>query len=170
MDLPGGYHWSKFICRININASIEKIYDAWTKPVLQEQWFLRETRYTPKEEEAHRDPGTYVQKDDFYQWQWFGYTKETTEKGTVLEANGTDLFQFTFSGETIVTAIIKTEDGESIVELWQENIPKTEVGRVNFHLGCIQGWTFYLANLKSFLEGGIDLRNKNESLKNMINS
>lgn len=30
--------------------------------------------------------------------------------------------------------------------------------------------TFYLANLKSILEGGVDLRNKNEALKKMLNS
>jgi hypothetical protein len=34
----------------------------------------------------------------------------------------------------------------------------------------MEGWVFYLANLKSFPEGGIDLRNKNEKLKSVINS
>jgi hypothetical protein len=30
---------------------------------------------------------------------------------------------------------------------------------------CQLGWTFYLANLKSVIEGGVDLRNKNVDLK-----
>src|SRR5687768_7293438 len=169
MDMLTTYDWSKFVCRINVNAPTKKIYDAWTMPALQERWFLSETNYVPEDEEI-RDRESNVQKNDLYKWHWYGYSKEVMEKGTVLEANGTDLFQFTFAGETIVTVILKTEDGENIVELWQENIPKTEVGKVNYHLNCMQGWTFYLANLKSFLEGGIDLRNKNESLKQMINS
>lgn len=37
-------------------------------------------------------------------------------------------------------------------------------------LSCKTGWTSYLANLKSVLEGGIDPRNKNEQLKAVINS
>jgi hypothetical protein len=40
----------------------------------------------------------------------------------------------------------------------------------NYHVGCKAGWTFYLANLKSILEGGIDMRNKKTRLKEMLNS
>jgi hypothetical protein len=40
----------------------------------------------------------------------------------------------------------------------------------NYHLGCKTGWTFYLANLKSLMEGGIDLRNKNEKIQRVINA
>ena len=29
-----------------------------------------------------------------------------------------------------------------------------DASRANYHLGCLTGWTFYLANLKSILEGG----------------
>jgi len=57
-----------------------------------------------------------------------------------------------------------------VVELWQENIPGDEDSKVNLHMGCTKGWTFYLTNLKSILEGGIDLRNKNISLKNVVNA
>jgi len=39
-----------------------------------------------------------------------------------------------------------------------------------FYIGCGKGWTFYMANLKSILEGGIDLRNKNAAIQNVINA
>ncbi len=39
-----------------------------------------------------------------------------------------------------------------------------------FFIECGKGWTFYMTNLKSILEGGIDLRNKIESVKNVINA
>jgi hypothetical protein len=65
---------------------------------------------------------------------------------------------------------MKEENGYHIVELVQENIPEDDNGKHNWHLGCKTGWTFYLANLKSLAEGGIDLRNKDENLKNMINA
>lgn len=46
---------------------------------------------------------------------------------------------------------------------WGENL-------INYHIGCTKGWNFYLTNLKSLLEGGIDLRNRNKGLKEVINS
>jgi hypothetical protein len=39
-----------------------------------------------------------------------------------------------------------------------------------FFIECGLGWTFYLANLKSILEGGLDLRNKNPEIQKMINA
>lgn len=96
------------------------------------------------------------------------------EFGEIVEVNGTDLIKFTFGGASAanmtVSVTIKNEEGEKIVELTQENIPEDEDGKTKYHLGCMEGWTFYLANLKSILEGGIDLRNKNEKLQKVINS
>jgi hypothetical protein len=48
----------------------------------------------------------------------------------------------------------------SIVELTQENIPIENDPAKNLFVHCQTGWTFYMANLKSVIEGGIDLRNK----------
>ena len=88
----------------------------------------------------------------------------------MLEVNGKDLLRFTFAGSCVVTVTVKIESGETIVELQQENIPLDEDARVHYHLGCLTGWTFYLANLKSVLEGGIDLRNKNKEIQKVVNA
>ena len=72
------------------------------------------------------------------------------------------------SGDCSVT--IKKEEGETIVELVQDNIPDDEHGKQYWHIGCKTGWTFYFANMKSRYEGGIDLRNRNEKLQQVINS
>ena len=69
-----------------------------------------------------------------------------------------------------VSVAFRTEEGETIVELTQYNIAVDDRSKSNFHVGCMQGWTFYLANLKSLMEAGIDLRNKNEKLQRMMNS
>jgi hypothetical protein len=45
-----------------------------------------------------------------------------------------------------------------------------ESGQRYFFIECGKGWTFYMTNLKSILEGGIDLRNKNERKQNVINA
>lgn len=163
------YDWTKFSARVNIKAEMQSIYDAWTKPENLEKWFLSKAEFSASDD-AVRAKGDPVQKDDTYTWCWHGYSEDVTEKGKVLDTNGKDLFQFTFSGDCLVTVIIKEEAGENLVELWQENIPANEAGKIHYHLGCLKGWTFYLANLKSILEGGPDLRNKNEKLANMINA
>jgi len=57
-----------------------------------------------------------------------------------------------------------------VVSLTQKNIPTDDQNKINTRLGCDSGWSFYLVNLKSIYEGGLDLRNKNEKLKSMLNA
>lgn len=162
------YDWSSFTKRITIKAKPHDIYRAWATQSGLEKWFLRLAEFT-KPDQSHRGKDYQVQKGDTYQWLWFGYTDDVNEKGRILEANGKDMLQFTFSGGSIVTVRIYIEN-EVIVELKQHDIGTTEEAIVNYHLGCSTGWTFYLANLKSILEGGVDLRNKNEAIANVVNS
>lgn len=163
------YDWSRFVTRINVKASTEKLYWCWATQEGMEYWFLRMSEYK-KPDGSIRAGNEPVQKNDTYAWRWHGWGDETTEYGNILDCNGKDLFKFSFgkAGNCLVT--IKTEDTETIVELAQDNIPTDEQGMHYWHLGCKTGWTFYLANLKSLLEGGIDLRNRNENLKNVVNS
>ncbi|MBK8494214.1 MAG: SRPBCC domain-containing protein [Ferruginibacter sp.] len=165
----GNYDWSCFVTRINIKAPIEKLYWCWATREGMEYWFLRLSEF--KTSAGSLRAGTeFVQPGDVYRWQWFGWPDDVTEEGTILDANGKDFLKFSFGKAGNCSVTIKEELGENIVELLQDSIPTDEFGMHNWHLGCKTGWTFYLANLKSMLEGGIDLRNKNESLQRVINS
>src|ERR1035437_4072442 len=159
--------WTKFTKRIPIRADGQQIYTAWTCAAWLENWFLRKAVFTTPGGQQ-RKPGDLVEKGDSYEWYWHGYGDSVVEKGKVLDANGKDLFEFSFAGNCRVTVSIKTEAGENIVELTQVNIPIDENPFTNLLVGCGEGWTFYLANLKSILEGGIDLRNKNVEIKKVI--
>jgi hypothetical protein len=55
-----------------------------------------------------------------------------------------------------------------IVELTQKDIPTDDASKQNIRLGCHTGWSFFLVNLKSVYEGGLDLRNKDSNFKGMI--
>jgi len=161
--------WSIFNVRVNVNAPVDALYKAWATPKGIEHWFLRQAEYKgPKEEQ--RGNTSYVEKGDSYTWRWFGYPDTVTEKGSILDLNGRDFFKFSFGKAGNCSVTIKQEHGETIVELVQDNIPVDDQGKHAFYVGCKTGWTFYLANLKSLFEGGIDLRNKNEQLTDMINS
>jgi len=163
------YDWSKFTQRIPVKADKQKIYDAWATPAGLEHWFLRSAKFKTAEGNA-REQNQHVQAGDTYEWNWFGWSDDTSEHGKILEANGKDFFKFIFGKAGIVSVTIKTEENQTIVELVQEEIPTDEKSKVSFHLGCSTGWTFYLANLKSLYEGGLDLRNKNERVKRVVNA
>ncbi|UKJ08085.1 SRPBCC family protein [Solitalea lacus] len=158
------YDWSAFTKRIPLKTTIETVYNAWTTPSGLESWFLRKAEFKSKEGRV-RKSNEFIQLNDEYEWMWFGYDDSTVEHGLVLEINGKDFFKFSFGKAGIVSLSVKLEEGETIVELTQSNIPIDAQSKAYYHLGCSEGWTFYLANLKSILEGGIDLRNKNEKIK-----
>jgi len=163
------YDWSRFSARINVIAELDDVYAAWTTRAGLERWFLRVAEFTKPDGEV-RDAASSIQRGDRYRWLWHGYDDTVVERGAIEEVNGRDSLRFTFAGSCLVSVNMTVEGNLTFVELRQENIPLDETSRVSYHLGCMTGWTFYLANLKSILEGGIDLRNKDEKLRNLVNA
>jgi uncharacterized protein YndB with AHSA1/START domain len=163
------FDWTRFTVRIPVQAPAEKLYWCWATREGMEYWFLRQSEYKTVDGSI-RPFDQLVQKGDTYTWRWHGWPDDTVETGAVLDCNGLDFFKFSFGKAGNCTVHIKEEKTQRIVELIQDQIPADEQGRHYWHLGCKTGWTFYFANLKSMLEGGIDLRNRDEQLKNVINS
>lgn len=161
------FDWSRFSVRINIKAPLDKLYWCWATKEGIEYWFVRRTDYK-KVDGTLYSAGDYIQKGDSYSWWWYGYADDVTESGEILECNGKDLFKFRFGNAGVCTVRVYEEEGERIVELTQDQIPIDEKAKQDWHVGCKTGWTFYFANLKSLLEGGIDLRNKNQTIKNVL--
>lgn len=161
--------WSRFTVRINVKATVGELYRCWATRAGMEKWFLRLSEYRNRKGEL-RDEREEVGKGDSYKWLWYGWPDDTVERGTILDANGEDLIAFSFGKAGNCLVRIYEEVGEQIVEVQQEGIPVDEHGRHTYHVGCKTGWTFYLANLKSLCEGGVDLRNRNEKLQEMLNS
>lgn len=166
--MTANYDWTRFICKINIYTSVEAVYDAWTIPNQLESWFLRDARFK-RGDGSTREQELHIQTNDTYTWHWHGHTDEVEEKGKVIQANGINKLQFSFTKGAEVTVDIGVSLNETIIMLTQDKMTNDEAGKL-IHVDCYGGWTFYLANLKSFLEGGIDLRNKNIDLKNMVNN
>lgn len=163
------YNWKQFRRRIPIKAPAKAIYAAWTTQQGLEAWFLRLAEFT-KPDGTTKPKNSSIEKGDKYKWLWYGYDDFVVEEKEVLEANGWDQLKFSFSGDCIVTVSIKQDQGETICELIQD-MPQEDVAeQQHFFIECGKGWGFYMANLKSVLEGGLDLRNKNVKLKEVINA
>jgi uncharacterized protein YndB with AHSA1/START domain len=141
------------------NTDIRSLYEAWATAVGLEKWFLRRAEFYAIAGRL-RESEEFILKEDVYEWYWYGWDDSAVEKGEILEANGTDTIKFSFSGGSIVTVTIYSRNNLSIVELTQENIPDEADPEKNLYIQCQKGWIFYMANLKSVLEGGVDLRNK----------
>lgn len=161
--------WSQFVLRIAIRASRQQLYNAWATRQGMESWFLRLCAYAHPDGQLLEDDEPAV-TGDRYTFRWHGWPDETTEYGEVLQANGHDNFQFSFGKAGICTVSILMAGDLQIVELEQSAIPDDDAGKMLWHVGCKTGWTFYMANLKSMFEGGIDLRNRDENLQNVLNS
>ena len=165
--------WTSFTKSITVNTTPEKLYNAFATRSGMESWFLRSCIYK-KPEGSQLQPDHFAVAGDKYTWLWFGYGDDTVENGEILQANGRNLFEFTFNSngknDMKVKVSFVEEEAEMRVSLHQYNIPVDDESKAWYFVGCGEGWTFYLANLKSILEGGIDLRNKNEAIKNVVNS
>jgi hypothetical protein len=161
--------WNEFNIRIPVNPSIPDLYSAWATQQGIERWFLRSAIYKTSQGSL-RGVAEPVQKGDRYHWLWQGYPDDVSESNAVLDANGRDYFQFEFTGQCIVSIRLEPIKGLTMVNLRQHNIPDDSNPATNLFVGCQLGWTFYLTNLKSIFEGGIDLRNKDTDFTSVVNA
>ena len=157
-------NWTKFTITADFNVDARTIYNAWATPAGLESWFLRKAEFYTITGRL-RSPEEYILKEDTYEWYWHGFDDQAIQKGVVLEVNSIDFLKFTFTDDTIVSISIRTSNGLTLLELTQENILEEPDPSRNLFVQCQTGWLFYLANLKSIVEGGIDLRNKRLDVK-----
>lgn len=161
------FDWTQFTRKIPIKASVQSLYKAWTVPDELERWFLKDATYIDTGDNTIFKTQS-IKKGFTYQWQWYLYS--VTETGEVLIANDKDYVQFSFAGNCTVDVVLEPYDKGTIVSLTQKNISTDDDSKVNVRLGCDSGWSFFLVNLKSIYEGGLDLRNKDSSLAGMLNT
>lgn len=160
------FDWTSFTLRVAIKASKATLYKAWASKDI-EKWFLSEADYFDNNQQPI-DATQLATVGNSYLWRWFLY--EDTEKGKVTQANGEDFFEFTFAGDCLVGITLSEENDHTVVTLTQKNIPTDDNSKKYIRLGCHGGWSFYLVNLKSVYEGGLDLRNKDNRFKPMLNN
>lgn len=158
--------FTEFKLRVNVNTSIENAYRAWATAAGVSSWFLRMI-YKDSTGKI-RAAGEPAQEGDEYALSFTTNPEMVICTGKVLKANGRDLFSFSFSKNCPVTISVYKEQEETIVQLIESNLPTDEETIRKHFVGDTKGWIFYLTNLKSVLEGGLDLRNKNAALKSVI--
>jgi uncharacterized protein YndB with AHSA1/START domain len=159
--------WQDFRLCLNIDSDIPTLYNLWTTRAGLNSWFLRTANfYTEKGQLRAEDDN--AKAGDHFLWHWHGHSDDEKEEKQVIEANGVDRFAFRFSGNCLVSVRLFTQNQVTFVELIQSEIPWNEDPKKNLHVQCSVGWTFYMSNLKSVVEAGIDLRNKRLDVQGVI--
>lgn len=144
------------ILQRELNVTREAVYRAWTVPSELERWFFTDC------EADVRLQGTYR-----FHWRSRGNPeKDHVRFGTYLEVEAPHLLGFEWDGfrlpfqakpTTVHVVFEDTDDGGTLLTLthagWGEEPEWQEERRSH-----IAGWSFYLDNLKRYLEGGPDLR------------
>jgi len=129
------------------------------------KWFIGKAEY------FYGDSGIrlgddYAQKGDSFLWKWLN--KDLELKGMVIECIKIKEFAFTFSPLFKVTINLAQETGRTRITLKQEYQESAVRDDFNF-INCCVCWVFFLTNLKSVIEHGIDLREKDFKDEMLIN-
>lgn len=162
-------NWNIFTKRILIHKSKEIVYQSWATTAKLETWFLEKANFETGDKQ--RKPEELVNKGDQFHWKWHNW--DFTEEGQILEADGKDFISFTFGSGGIVDIKLKEKNGATEVILRQYEIPTDEKSKIEIYVGCITGWTFWLTNLKAYLEYDITLHAKGlkqHETKDLVNS
>jgi len=156
--------FDSFTKKIYIKASLEKLYWCWATSEGISSWFLRNAQFTDKNGKT-RNPDEQIRPKDEYIWEWHNWDGQ--EKGTVLQANGKDFIEIVFAAPSKVSVTLEDKGAAVLVTLKQFDIPTDEKSMLDIHHGCSNGWTFWLANLKAYLEHGILLNETEFDLRNI---
>jgi uncharacterized protein YndB with AHSA1/START domain len=162
-------NWKTFTKRILINKSIDSVYRCWATKGQVETWFLEKADFVSGNN--RREVDELVQKGDSFFWKWNNW--DFMEEGQVLEANGKDVISFTFGSGGIVSIHLKEVKGGTEITLVQDEIPTDDKSKIDIYVGCITGWTFWLTNLKAYLEHNITLHArglKQDETMDLVNS
>ncbi len=160
------YDWTRFKKQVFIKAGREAVFDAWAKPALIVRWFIAEAHVSTAEQRT-RDGHQAIEAGDRYFWRWH---QELETVGKICRVVPSREIVFTFgrvdpdSPEVMVTVEVDgLDDGRTRLTLTQKNMPDTPAGHL-YHLSCNLGWSFFMTNLKGWLEHGVDLRESDPEL------
>ena len=159
------FNLQSFTHSIYLDKPVGEVFDLTAKCGGFTKWFIGEASYTSPEGEK-RNPDEYAQREDTYEWKW--KTKDFTTKGIVLDVQENELFSFTFGSLFNVSINFKSDNGRTLFTLTQKY--NAGAAQNDFaHINCCVCWIFFMTNLKSVIENGIDLREMSVNNEELIN-
>ena len=157
--------WRRLVQRIDVNAPRETVFAAWATAEGLRSWMVFESALLDQDG-RERGPGAVARAGDTFRNAWH---TGLSGDGEVLEVRPDEMVRFTMEAGVEVEATVEPlEDGSVMVTLVQTHDLSDEQNLAHM-LGFKDGWAFYLANLKSVLENGRDLRNFTHDVEHRLN-
>lgn len=175
MSQRTAFDWSQFHLGIFVQGvQPNDLYALWATSEGLIRWFVREADFAPSDtgppqnarerrkivpfdDLTPRGPHELCQTNDRYRWDWY-YDGGIRGEHWILDARAPSKLVFGFGEGMEVDVTIRKQAAGCEVSLRQYHIPTTLQARHHLHLGCRVAWAFFLTNLKSLAEGGLDLR------------
>ncbi len=154
--------WDTFARRVIIDKPVDEVFKMWATPAGLTTWFLKRAEFKNASGQE-RLPNEIYQKDDHYHWQWHNW--DGSSDGIILEQNGSDFIKMEFASSIVEVTVEPFVDGRTLLSLVQSEIADDEDTKLQIYCGCSCGWTFWLTNLKAYLEHGILLNESGDKLK-----
>lgn len=144
----------KFTHSILLNASTDEVFKYISTSSGIIKWFIGTCDY-------YDINGNIIDKSEpagkgfKFRWKWLAKELEIT--GEILGCEINKKFSFTFGNSFNVTLLISSENNRTRLDLIQKYSPGSTQNDFSF-INCCVCWVFFLTNLKSVIEHGIDLR------------
>lgn len=160
--MSDAYDWTQFTVHMHYEAPIGRVFEAWATPAGLESFFLASARHASPDG-SRRGPNEAAAAGDRYRWTWL---HGPGIEGEFLSCDPGRSIAFTF-GETMrVDVALKAVDDSVEVRLHQTGCATKDPQRAWQHLNCRSCWVYFLTNLKSVLEHGVDLRDRRHPERN----
>lgn len=159
------FNMRRFTHAIYVNAPAAAVFDFAATPAGITKWFIGKAKYYYKDNNI-RLGNDLAQKGDSFLWTWLN--KDLELKGIITESVRDKIFQFTFSPLYIVTLEFHSEGNKTRLTLTQEYQDSAVSNDFNY-INCCTCWVFFLTNLKSVIENGIDLRERDVNDEMLVN-
>ena len=153
--------FSSFTKKIFINTDVSTLYKLWTSSEGLCSWFLSKADF--ERNNTLIDSNELIAKGDKYTWFWHNW--DGNEKGEVLDLKQDSFVKYTFAGGNDLLISFEQHDKAVLLSLTQSNIPTDDKSKHEIYFGCSNGWTFWLTNLKAFVEHGILLNERSVDLR-----
>ena len=148
------YDWSQFKVHMVYRAPRDDVVAAWATPGGLESFFIADADHRAPDG-TRRAPDEPCVAGDRYRWKWLhGFELE----GHVLACEPNRRVSYTFGGNMRIDIGFLERDGAVEVAIHQTGCATQDPERAWQHLNCRSCWVYFLTNLKSVLEHGIDLR------------
>ena len=141
---------------IYINASLSMVYDSWAISEDLEKWFV-ENKAVKEEDQDGKNLNSSIEKSDHFKWEGF-LSPNTLMSGHVSKIKKDSYIIFEFEeGSSLHLSFKSIDIGRTEVRL-VHTFKVQEMDKKHFlHHQYSISWTFWLVNLKAFLEHGITL-------------